>query len=48
MFWEQVHTRTVNKKITANFYISFEAKDLEKKEYTDSKDFYISYEEKYI
>jgi len=48
MFWEQVHTRTVNKKITAKFYISFKSKNLEKKEFTDSKNFFVTYEEKYI
>lgn len=48
MFWEQVHTKTVNKKITAKFYLSFESKDLEKKEFEESKDFYVKYDEKYI
>ncbi|MEA3386865.1 MAG: hypothetical protein U9Q66_00195 [Patescibacteria group bacterium] len=48
MFWEQVHTRTVNKKITAKFTLSYEAKDLDKKEFNDTKDFYVTYDEKYI
>ena len=48
MFWEQVHTRTVSKKITANFSLSFEAKDLNKKEFKESKDFYVTYDEKFV
>lgn len=48
MFWEQVHSRTVNKKITADFNLYYEAKDLEKKEFNQTKDFYVTYEEKYI
>lgn len=48
MFWEQVHTRTVNKKITANFTLSYEGKDLEKKDFNESKDFYVTYDEKFI
>lgn len=48
MFWEQVHTRNVTKKITAKFDLSFKAKDLDEKFFNESKDFYVSYEEKYV
>lgn len=48
MFWQSIHTRKVNKKITANFVLNYEWKDKEEKEFTDSKDFSVSYEEKYV
>lgn len=48
MFWESINTRVVNKKITAKFELNYEAKDKAKKEFLDSKDFYITYKEKYI
>lgn len=48
MFWQRVNSRTVNKKITANFELSYEWKDKEKKDFNDKKEFYVTYSEKYI
>lgn len=48
MFWQSVNSRKVNKKITANFELAYEGKDKEKKEFSDKKDFYVTYNEKYI
>ncbi len=48
MFWQRVNSRTVNKKITANFELTYEWKDKEKKEFNDKKEFYVTYSEKYI
>lgn len=47
-FWESIHTRKVNKKITANLTLGYEGKDREKKEFKQSKDFTIGYEEQYV
>lgn len=47
-FWESIHTRTVNKPITANLTLSYEGKDKEKKEFRDSKKITVEYEEQYI
>jgi hypothetical protein len=48
MFWQRVNSRTVNKKIQANFELTYEGKDKEKKEFSDKKEFYVTYSEKYI
>ncbi len=48
MPWQSINTRTVEKKITAKFELSYEWKDKIKKDFLDSKDFYITYEEKYV
>lgn len=48
MFWESIKTRTVEKKITAQFELSYTGKDKEAKEFLDKKDFFVTYEEKYI
>lgn len=47
-FWESIHTRTVNKAITANLVLSYEGKDKEKKEFRDSKKITVEYEEQYV
>jgi len=47
-FWESIHTRKVNKKITAYLTLGYEGKDREKKEFKQNKDFTISYEEQYV
>jgi len=47
-FWEQIHSKTVNKKITANLSLSYEWKDKEKKDFKQSKTFMISYDEQYV
>ncbi|MBW7954505.1 DUF916 domain-containing protein [Candidatus Gracilibacteria bacterium] len=48
MFWQKINSRVVNKKITASFDLSYEAKNKEIKNFEKSKDFYITYNEKYI
>lgn len=48
MFWQSINSRTVNKKITANFELSYEGKDKEKKDFVEKKDFYVTYDETYI
>ncbi len=48
MFWESIKTRTVNKKITALFELSYTGKDAEVKDFNEEKEFFITYEEQYI
>lgn len=48
MFWETVKSKEVTKKITAKFELSYEGKDLVKKDFLENKDFYVTYEEKYV
>lgn len=48
MFWEKINSRVVNKKITANFELNYEWKDKEKKSFSESRDFHVTYNEKYI
>ena len=48
MFWQAINTRKVSKKITAKFELAYEWKDKEKKDFLDSKDFKVTYEEKYV
>jgi hypothetical protein len=48
MFWESVKTRTVEKKMTAQFELTYTGKDKEQKEFLDKKEFFVTYEEKYI
>lgn len=48
MFWQSINSREVKKKITANFELSYEWKDKVKKDFVDTKDFYVTYNEKYI
>lgn len=48
MFWEQIHTKKVKKKITANFQLYYESKNKEKKEFNKQEDFYIEFNQKYI
>jgi len=47
-FWESIHTRSVNKKITANISLSYEGKDKEVKDFSDKKEFFVQYDEQYI
>lgn len=47
-FWESIHTRTVDKTITANISLSYEGKDKEKKEFHDTKKFNVEYDEQYV
>lgn len=47
-FYEQIHTRKVNKKITANLSLSYEWKDKEKKDFKQTKTFTVSYDEQYV
>ena len=47
-FWESIHTRTVDKVLTANLVLSYEGKDKEKKEFRDSKKITVQYEEQYV
>lgn len=47
-FYEQIHTRSVNKKITANLSLSYEWKDKEKKDFKQTKTFIVSYDEQYV
>ena len=47
-FWESIHTRSVNKKITAYLNLNYEGKDREKKEFKQSKDFTVTYSEQYV
>ncbi len=46
--WQQLKTKKVNKKITAEFNLSYEWKDKKIKEFNDKKDFIVSYPEEYI
>lgn len=48
MFWQSINSRTVNREITANFELSYEWKDKEKKDFSDSKKFYVTYNETYV
>lgn len=48
MFWQSINTRKVSKKITAKFELSYEWKDKEKKDFLETKDFKVTYEEKYV
>ncbi len=47
-FWESIHTRTVDKVISANLTLSYEGKDKEKKEFRESKKITVQYEEQYV
>lgn len=47
-FWESIHSRSVNKQITATITLSYEGKDKEKKEFKESKKITVQYEEQYI
>ncbi|MCK9272088.1 DUF916 domain-containing protein [Candidatus Gracilibacteria bacterium] len=47
-FYEQIHTRKVNKKITANLSLSYEGKDKEKKDFKQTKTFTVTYDEQYV
>jgi hypothetical protein len=48
MFWEQIHTKKVKKKIIADYKISYESKDKKEKEFSEKKEFFIEYNQKYI
>jgi hypothetical protein len=48
MFWEQVHIKNVKKKLIANYNLSYVSKNKEKKEFNSKKEFYITYNQKYI
>lgn len=48
MPWQSINTKKVKKEITANFELSYEWKDKEKKDFSDSKKFYVTYQEKYV
>lgn len=48
MFREQIHTKKVTKKITADYQLYYEAKDKNKKEFNDKKEFFVEYNQKYI
>lgn len=47
-FYEQVKVRKVKKPITASYYINYEGKDNNKKEFRDTLEFFVEYEETYI
>ncbi|MDD5376789.1 MAG: DUF916 domain-containing protein [Candidatus Gracilibacteria bacterium] len=47
-FWESIHTRTVDKTVSANLILSYEGKDKEKKEFRDSKKITVRYQEQYV
>lgn len=47
-FWQSVHMRSVDKKITANLSLSYEGKDKEKKDFKDTKVFSVQYDEQYV
>lgn len=47
-FWESIHNRSVNKKIVANLTLNYEWKDNQKKEFKESKVFYVKYNEQYV
>lgn len=47
-FYEKVKVRSVKKPITANYYVSYEGKDNNKKEFRDSIEFFVEYDETYI
>ncbi|MFA6090558.1 MAG: DUF916 domain-containing protein [Candidatus Gracilibacteria bacterium] len=47
-FWQSIHTRTVNKTITANMTLSYEGKDKIKKDFTKTNKFTVQYQEQYI
>lgn len=47
-FWESIHTRSVNRVISANLVLAYEGKDKEKKEFRDSKKITVQYEEQYV
>lgn len=48
MFWQKINSRKVDKKVKAVFDLSYEWKDKVKKEFKDSKEFTLTYEEKYV
>lgn len=47
-FWQSVHTRSVDKKITANLSLSYEGKDGQKKDFKEAKTFSVRYDEQYV
>jgi hypothetical protein len=47
-FWQAIHMRTVNKKITVNLSLSYEGKDKQKKDFSNKKDFLVQYDEQYV
>ncbi len=47
-FWETAKTRTVERPITANLYLSYVGKDAQVKEFLDSREFTIVYDERYL
>ena len=47
-FYQNVHIRTVSRKITANLSLSYEGKDKSTKEFKDSKTFSVEYQEQYV
>lgn len=48
MFWQSINSRTVEKKLTAHFELSYEGKDKAKKDFDDTKTFYVTYNETYV
>lgn len=47
-FWETVKSRKVTKKIKAVLSVSYEWKDKEKKEFKETKDINVKFDEKYV
>lgn len=48
MFWQQVHSKNVKKKIIADYKLSYKSKDIEEKTFNKKEEFYIEYNQKYI
>ena len=47
-FWQSVHMRSVDKKITANIALSYTGPDGKKKDFKETKIFNVQYDEQYV
>ena len=48
MFWEQIHTKNVEKKIIANYTLSYKSKDIKEKNFNKKEEFFIKYSQQYV
>jgi len=48
MFWEQIRSKVVTKEITANFSMFYKSKDINQKDFNETKKFNIKYTQQYI
>lgn len=48
MFWEQIHSKNVKKKIIAIYNLNYKSKDKEEKQFDKKEEFYVEYNQQYI